>query len=95
MAEVSRGNAGERETPARKDPAAPYHETEVPEGGLAPRGAAQGGGSAPPQRAPDKGGGEVRRDAGGKLGQDRGDHENEGGNAPREEPGAPGAGERR
>jgi hypothetical protein len=94
MAEVSRGNAGERETSARQDPAAPYHDAEVPEGGLATRGA-QGGGSAPPQRAPDKGGGEVQRDAGGKLHQERGDHENEGGNVPLEDPGAPGAGERR
>jgi hypothetical protein len=94
MAEVSRGDPGERETSARKDPAAPYHDSAAPEGGLVPRGA-QGGGSAPPQRAPDKGRNEVQREAGGKIGQERGDQENEAGNAPREDPGAPGAGERR
>jgi hypothetical protein len=93
MKEVEGGRGGP-EHRAEADPPSPYHHVAVPEGGLAPREAGVHGASSSGS-VPEQSGAEVNRDASRKLGQERGDHENEGGNAPREDPGAPAAGERR
>jgi hypothetical protein len=88
------GAGADREGRCLGAPPAPYHDAKSPEGGLSPRGRS-GGKSAVPQNAPERDAGDVDREAGGKLHQERGDHENEAGNAPRHDPGASGAGERR
>src|SRR5690349_8504417 len=93
MKEVEGGRAGP-ENRAEADPPSPSHEVAVPEGGVAPREAGVHGASSLGS-VPERSGAEVDRDASRKLGQERGDHENEGGNAPREDPGASGSGERR
>ncbi|MFL5272003.1 MAG: hypothetical protein ACJ79E_08055 [Anaeromyxobacteraceae bacterium] len=92
MQEVEGGRGGP-EHRAEADPPSPYHDAAVPEGGLAPREAGVHGASGLGS-VPEKAAAEVNRDATRKLGQERGDDENEAGNAPREDPGAPRAGER-
>ena len=81
------GEEHERETSARKDPPSPYHDISVGEGGLAPR--ARPGEGTPPPPSPRELGVSADR----KIGEERGDHENEAGNAPRTDPAARGAGE--
>jgi hypothetical protein len=94
MREVEEGRLGPGRDPAggrreagedaagvpRRDPAAPYHDTALPEGGLAPRAAAGEGPTPPPSR------GELEATAGEQVDRERGDVENEAGNAPRRDP---------
>ncbi len=87
------------QTTSTTDPAAPYHPMKVPQGGLAPPaspagaeggGAPQGDSSLGSVPEPDTSG--SGESAGKKVEQERGDHENEAGNVPREEPGTGSAG---
>jgi hypothetical protein len=97
MEEVERGELGPERAPERdraargsgrgaaKDPPAPYHGLDVPEGGLAPRVAP--GEGAPPPASPRPSPADIDAHAGEKLHQERADHENEAGNARREDVG--------
>lgn len=73
----------------RRETAAPYHDTAVPEGGLAPRGApGPEGGSTPREGTPPAPGehGESAKPADQKIDEERRNYEREGSNARRGEP---------
>lgn len=74
------GQENERETAEKKEPPSPYHDVRVSEGGLTPR-ATPGVGPTPSRQR-----GELEATAGEKIQQERGSLENEGGNAPRQDP---------
>lgn len=99
MREEERREAGP-ERGSRRDPPAPYHDSALPEGGLAPRAmpgegapddlSSGAGGASPAERTANE---SVHETAAKKIPQERTNFEREGANAPRTDPGARGAGE--